>query len=307
MMPEIGFYQPGMGWSYEQLRDFWVEGENLGFDYGWMMDNVTYRHLYKLGQKVPVFETWTVLPALAEATSKIRMGPMVSPVNRRHPALFAKITSCFDQISNGRLELGMGAGDTAEYHLPWGMPFPKASVRVETLREEIQVLKLMWAEKNANFNGKYYTLIDATMDPKPIQKPHPPIWMGILRGKMMTKLAAEEADGVNVYNASHRAAVRILGEIITPSANPSFSTLFFSRTKMTSPTWRCQKGYPLASHVSPERSTSFPNISTSAWMIKPPWLRKRLTRQSEALNMKTCIPDWRIVLLSERRIRSLRK
>jgi len=209
-MLEIGFYQPGMGWSYEQLRDFWVEGENLGFDYGWMMDNVTYRNLYKLGEKVPVFETWTVLPALAEATSKIRMGPMVSPVNRRYPALFAKITSCFDQISNGRLELGVGAGDTSEYHLPWGMPFPKASVRVETLREEIQVLKLMWTKKKANFKGKYYTLNDATMDPKPIQKPHPPIWMGILRGKMMTRLAAEEADGVNVYNASHRAAIEIL-------------------------------------------------------------------------------------------------
>jgi len=209
-MLEIGFYQPGMGWSYEQLRDFWVEGENLGFDYGWMMDNVTYRNLYKLGEKVPVFETWTVLPALAEATSKIRMGPMVSPVNRRYPALFAKITSCFDQISNGRLELGVGAGDTSEYHLPWGMSFPKASVRVETLREEIQVLKLMWTEKKANFKGKYYTLNDATMDPKPIQKPHPPIWMGILRGKMMTRLAAEEADGVNVYNASHRAAIEIL-------------------------------------------------------------------------------------------------
>ncbi len=143
-MPEIGFYQPGMGWSYEQLRDFWVEAENLGFDYGWMMDNVTYRNLYKLGEKVPVFETWTVLPALAEATSKIKMGPMVTPVNRRHPALFAKITSCFDQISNGRLELGMGAGDTAEYHLPWGMTLPLSrSIQLITrcLRSDVAFFK----------------------------------------------------------------------------------------------------------------------------------------------------------------------
>jgi alkanesulfonate monooxygenase SsuD/methylene tetrahydromethanopterin reductase-like flavin-dependent oxidoreductase (luciferase family) len=209
-MPEIGFYQPGMGWSYDQLREFWVEADNLGFDSGWMMDNVTYRHLYKEDEKVPVFEVWTVLPALAEATSNIKMGPMVTPVNRRHPALFAKITSCFDQISNGRLELGMGTGDTPEYHIPWGMPFPKPSIRIETMQEEIQVLKLMWTEKKSNFNGKYYSLNDATMDPKPIQKPHPPIWIGIARGKKTYKVAAEEADGINVYNASERAAKEIL-------------------------------------------------------------------------------------------------
>lgn len=210
MKTEIGVYQPGMGWSYEQLREFYVEADKLGFDSAWMMDNVVYGHISKEGEMVPVFETWTVLPALAEATSRIKLGPMLTPVNRRHPALFAKITSTFDRISNGRLQLGIGTGDSPKYHKPWGMPFNEASVRIETLREEIQVLKLMWTEEVANFKGKYYTLTDATMDPKPIQKPHPPICVGLARSKATYKVAAELADGINVYNGSDRAAREVL-------------------------------------------------------------------------------------------------
>jgi alkanesulfonate monooxygenase SsuD/methylene tetrahydromethanopterin reductase-like flavin-dependent oxidoreductase (luciferase family) len=175
-----------------------------------MMDNVVLAHP-GTGEMLPVFDTWTVLPALAEATERIRMGPLVSPCRRRHPALMAKITTTFDRISNGRLDLGLGPGDDPIYWEPWGMGYPKASTRIEVLREEIAVMKKMWTEDEADFEGKHYTLVKATNDPKPVQKPHPPIWIGLVLGrKLMPRLAAEVADGINVYNASDRAAKDLL-------------------------------------------------------------------------------------------------
>ena len=203
---KIGFCQPGMGWSWEQLRDFWIEAEKLGFDSGTMMDNLIYTG--PPNDKVrPTFETWTVLPALAALTSKIRIGPQVTPCLRRAPALFAKMTTQADHISNGRIYLGMGVGDMPKYHLPWGMPFPeKISERAKILREEIEVMKLMWTEDKANYQGEHYHLDDAEMIPKPIQKGGPPIYMGLSFGtKIMPRLAAELCDGVLLYNGSDQA------------------------------------------------------------------------------------------------------
>ena len=222
-MPRIGVSQNGVGWGYTQMRDFWVEADRLGFHSGWMMDNTVwpsdvseegsaFQASGEAVEMMPVFETWTVLPALAEATKQIRMGPLVTPCNRRHPALFAKITSVFDRISNGRLNLGLGPGDDPIYYEPWGIRYPEVRERIAILREEIEVLKRLWTEKEANFDGAYYTLRNATNDPKPVQKPHPPIWLGIIFGKqLMPRLAAEHADGVNLYNASDRAVKEILG------------------------------------------------------------------------------------------------
>ena len=208
----IGFCQPGMGWSWEQLRDFWVEGERLGFDSGTMMDNLIYTGPPN-DEVRETFETWSVIPALAEVTSKIRIGPQVTPCLRRAPALFAKMTTQVDHISNGRVYVGMGVGDMPKYHLPWGMPFPeKISERARILREEIEVMKLMWTEDKANYKGQYYHLDDAEMIPKPIQKGGPPIYIGInLGAKVMPRLAAELCDGVLLYNGSDQAVRDLLG------------------------------------------------------------------------------------------------
>ena len=211
---KIGFCQPGMGWSWPQLRDFWVEGEKLGFDSGTMMDNLIYTGPPNDAVR-PTFETWSVLPALAEVTSRIRIGPQVTPCLRRAPALFAKMTTQVDHISDGRVYLGLGVGDMPKYHLPWGMPFPaKISERAKILREEIAVMKLMWNEDKANFQGNYYHLDDAEMIPKPIQKGGPPLYLGLAFGaKLMPRLAVELCDGVLLYNGSDRAVEDLL-EII---------------------------------------------------------------------------------------------
>ena len=131
-----------------------VAAEETGFDSYWTMDNVVLIHP-DTEEQLPVFETWTLLPALAAVTKKIRMGPLVTPCNRRHPALFAKMTTTFDRISNGRLDLGLGPGDDPIYFVPWGMSYPKTSVRIKILREEIEVLKRMWTEERASFEGEF--------------------------------------------------------------------------------------------------------------------------------------------------------
>lgn len=200
-MVEFGIHSSGRVATYQDLRRVWVEAEKLGFDYAWCSDNVV--GLFPGAEEAETFDAWSVLGALAEATSRIRIGSLVTPCGRRHPALFAKMTSILDLISGGRLEVGMGPGDHAWQFLPWGMRYdPKASVRIEILREEVEVLKRMWTQERASFSGKYYTIEGAYNSPKPIQKPHPRIWIGLARygRKLMPRLAAEYADGINLVS-----------------------------------------------------------------------------------------------------------
>lgn len=199
-MVKFGIYLSGTGRDFEALRASWVQAEQLGFDTVWTMDNtVGPYHGYT---EIPVFEAYTILPALAQATSKIRFGTLVTPCGRRHPALLAKMTSILDIISGGRFILGMGAGDHPQYFLPWGMAYPSASERIAVLREELEVIKRLWTEDYSSFNGRYYTLDGAVNYPKPVQKPHPPILIALNFGKkLMPRLAAEYADGINMYIA----------------------------------------------------------------------------------------------------------
>jgi len=230
-MTEIGFTQNGAGWSYQQMRDFWVEADRLGFDSGSVMDNSVYPWVD--GEMLEIFEAWTILPALAEATERIRLGPLVTPCGRRHPALLAKITTTFDRISNGRLNLALGTSDERIFFEPWGMRFPKFPERVKILREEIEILKRMWTESAVDFRGEYYTLTQATNDPKPIQTPHPPIWLGTEWGSpTVVKLAAEVADGLNVLLASDEGVKSILESLdkACKEVGTAFDTLTRSRS-----------------------------------------------------------------------------
>jgi alkanesulfonate monooxygenase SsuD/methylene tetrahydromethanopterin reductase-like flavin-dependent oxidoreductase (luciferase family) len=208
-MVRFGIYASGRGGGYEDLRQVWQEAERLGFDSAWIGDNVV-GAVPELNE-APVFDAWSVLGALAMATHKIRIGSLVTPCGRRHPALFAKMTSIADIISGGRLNIGVGPGDEDRQFLPWGMAFPAPAERVAVLREEIEVLKLMWTEEHATYEGRYYRLEDACNSPKPLQKPHPPIWIGLATGKkLMPRLAAEYADGINVAHPDDDVAIRFL-------------------------------------------------------------------------------------------------
>lgn len=201
-------YAPGPGWTYEDFRLAARSSEQLGFSGFWLMDNSVGPD--EAFRDVPTLDTWTLLPALAEATSSIRFGTLVTPVGRRHPALMAKITASFDRISGGRLDLGLGAGDHADYFVPWGQAYPEGAERVRLLRDLCEVLLRMWSDERASYVGAEVTLDAAINEPKPLQQPHPPIWIGLTRSrKLMPRLAARYADGINVYLPDEPAAAML--------------------------------------------------------------------------------------------------
>ncbi len=172
---------------YEQLKTIVLECERLGYDSVWLDDHLMYNNW-------PIFEPWITLSALSSLTSKIRLGTMVTCNAHRDPALLAKTAATLDVISNGRLEFGIGAGCQEAEHLAYGYGFPKASVRIEAVGEALEVITRLWTQERANYQGKHYTLRDAVCEPKPLQKPHPPITVGGGGEKLTMKITAKYAD-----------------------------------------------------------------------------------------------------------------
>ena len=182
---------PQAGSDYNTMRQVAVECEKCGFDFVWISD-----HLQDLASPKPYFESWTTLSALAAETNRVRLTTVLMNNLFRHPSLLAKMSATLDIISKGRLNLGIGAGWYSEECASYGIQFPKPLDRIQQLEEAIEILKEMWTRDDVTFAGKYYTLKNATLNPKPIQKPHPPIWTGIMNGKSrMLRTIAKYADG----------------------------------------------------------------------------------------------------------------
>lgn len=191
-MTKFGVHLPQVGVDYETVKRVALACESLGFHSVWVTDHL----LPIVGSPLePYLECWTTLSALAEATSSVRIGTQVLCNLYRHPQILAKMASTLDAISGGRLELGLGAGWYKPEAEAYGVPFPKASVRIEMLGEALEVLNRMWLEERAVFQGKYYSINGASCNPKPVQKPHPPIWIGTLTGgRLMSEIIAKYAD-----------------------------------------------------------------------------------------------------------------
>ena len=172
---------------FEVLKNIVLESERLGYDAVWLDDHLMYNNW-------PILEPWTTLAALSTLTSKIRLGTMVTCNAHRNPALLAKTAATLDVVSNGRLELGIGAGCQEAEHLAYGFGFPKPSVRIAQLGEALEVITRLWTQEKANYQGKHYTLKDAICEPKPLQKPYPPITVGGSGEKLTLKVTAKYAD-----------------------------------------------------------------------------------------------------------------
>ncbi len=136
----------------------------------------------------------TILSALASVTKKIRLGTYVLCNQFRHPSLLAKIISTLDHISNGRINLGIGAGWYKTEHISFGFNWDRLSLRINRLKESILLIKKLWTEDNVNFDGIYYKTINANLEPKPVQKPYLPIWIGG-KSQAIKQLVAEEGNG----------------------------------------------------------------------------------------------------------------
>ena len=159
----------------------------MGYDSAWLDDHLMYGD-------TPILECWTTLTALAVSTSTIRLGTMVACAAHHNPAWLAKAAAAFDVISGGRLELGLGSGAQKKEHDAYGFGFGKPKVRANQLAESLEVLRRLWIEKETSFQGTYYQLNGAVCEPKPQQKPHPPVIVGGSGEKHTLPVTARYAD-----------------------------------------------------------------------------------------------------------------
>lgn len=181
--------------SYPELEQFWHDADDLGFDTVW-----NYDHFYGLvDNETPTLEGWTTLAAMGVVVRRARVGCMVTGVTYRNPAILAKMAVTVDHITGGRMDFGIGAGWHEDEHRGYGIEFPSPGARVEMLDEALTVIRRLWTEESVTFSGRYFTLTDALCEPKPVQRPHPPIVIGGSKPKML-RLIARQADEWNMPN-----------------------------------------------------------------------------------------------------------
>ena len=184
------------GW--DEIVRIWQRAEALGYDTAW-----TYDHFVAVMMDPfdPTLEAWSCLAALAALTSRIRIGALVTGNTYRHPAVLAKIATTVDVISRGRLEFGIGAGWYEPEHAMFGLPFGSASERCARLDEALRVIRALWQEPQATFAGAHYHLQAAIAEPKPVQRPYPPITIAGAGEKRLLPIVARHADAWSSFGS----------------------------------------------------------------------------------------------------------
>jgi F420-dependent oxidoreductase-like protein len=181
--------------AYETMTSVAQTADEVGFASAWLVDHF---HTIPHPSQEVTFECWVTTAALARDTSNIRIGQMVTCNGYRHPALLAKMASTVDVLSHGRLNFGIGAGWYEHEYRAYGYDYPDAPERLRYLREAVQVIRTMWTQEEATFEGKYYQVRGAINQPKGVQQPHIPLLIGGSGEKVTLKLVAQYADACNV-------------------------------------------------------------------------------------------------------------
>lgn len=225
---KFGLQHPNFSYDYsdqntsriiDTLSNLVSKAENRGFDSFWVMDH--FHQISVVGKpEEPMLEGWTTISVLAGITTKIRLGTLVTGVIYRYPSVLAKIAATLDVLSKGRLFLGIGASWNEEESLAYGIggegassngkmkgpsriSFPSNKERLSRLEEALQIVRKMWTEEPyASFEGKYYQIHNAYCNPKPIQKPTPPVLVGGSGEKRTLKIVAKYADACNLFGSA---------------------------------------------------------------------------------------------------------
>ena len=224
---KFGLQHPNFSYDYsdqntsriiDTLSNLVAKAENKGFDSFWVMDH--FHQISVVGKpEEPMLESWTTISVLAGITTRIKLGTLVTGVIYRYPSILAKIAATLDVLSKGRLFLGIGASWNEEESLAYGIgestnnsgsnnetssiSFPSNKERLLRLEEALQIIRKMWTEEpSASFKGKYYQIHNAYCNPKPIQKPTPPILVGGSGEKRTLKIVAKYADACNLFGSA---------------------------------------------------------------------------------------------------------
>jgi F420-dependent oxidoreductase-like protein len=185
----------------DSLKNLVTKAENSGFDSFWVMDH--FHQIQFVGRpEEPMLEGWTIISMLTGITTKIKLGTLVTGIIYRYPSVLAKVAATLDVLSKGRLFMGIGAGWNEQESLAYGISFPSNQERMLRLEEAIQIIRKMWTEEPyASFNGKYYQIHNAYCNPKPVQKPSPPILVGGSGERKTLKIVAKYADACNLFGS----------------------------------------------------------------------------------------------------------
>ena len=165
--------------------------EDLNYESVWVYDHF---HTVPSPTQDPTFECWSLMAALSQVTEKVRIGQMCTCNSYRNPAYLTKVASTIDSMSDGRLEFAIGAGWYDQEYKAYGYDYPTAGVRLKMLEEALQIYIAMNTKDKATFNGEYYSINNAINQPKPLQKPYPPLWVCGGGEKVTLKLLAKYGD-----------------------------------------------------------------------------------------------------------------
>jgi F420-dependent oxidoreductase-like protein len=207
---QFGLQHPNFSFDYngqdtsqivDSINSLVTKAESSGFDSFWVMDH--FHQIQFVGKpEEPMLEGWTVISVLAGMTTKIKLGTLVTGIIYRYPSVLAKVAATLDVLSKGRLFMGIGAAWNEQESLAYGINYPSNQERMLMLEETIQIIRKMWTEEpSASFNGKYYQIRNAYCNPKPIQKPSPPILVGGSGERKTLKIVAKYADACNLFGS----------------------------------------------------------------------------------------------------------
>jgi F420-dependent oxidoreductase-like protein len=205
--------QEGLNW--EQWREIMARVEELGFESLWRSDHFHSLMGPEQAREREALETWMSLALAARETTRLRFGPLVCSMTFRHPSLLARMAAAVDQLSGGRLVLGVGAGWNEGEHRAFGIPFPAVKQRMDMLEEGIEVILRLFHDEPASFSGRHFSLDGAVMRPKPAQRPHPPLLVGGSGEKRTLRIVAKYADEWNAVAPTpetYRAKTAVLEE-----------------------------------------------------------------------------------------------
>ncbi|MDQ2783895.1 MAG: TIGR03560 family F420-dependent LLM class oxidoreductase [Chloroflexota bacterium] len=183
--------------TYEEIVTVWKEADGIPvIEHAWLFDHYSPINGHLDG---PCLEGWQTLAALAVETSRVRLGLMVTGNTYRHPAVLTKIAITTDIISRGRLDFGIGAGWNEYEHTSMGIPLYPPGERIRRLNETCEIYKSLCTQHLTTYEGRYYQLNDARSEPKPVQKPYPPITIGGSGEQLTLRVVAKHAD---IWNAT---------------------------------------------------------------------------------------------------------
>lgn len=215
--------EPQQGLSYLEQRDLAQLSERLGFEAFFRSDHYG---SFPGPADNPTTDAWTVLAGIARETQRIRLGALVSPVTFRHPGSFAKVVTTVDEMSGGRIEIGVGAGWNDAEHSALGLAFPEISKRADLMEDELAILRGLWEQPDGwSYAGKQVSIKNAVFRPKPVQRPHPPLIVGGEGSPRSLRLAAAYANEYNMSSSTPdqcaEAFARLDAECVRIGREPS--------------------------------------------------------------------------------------